>query len=507
MSNSQTIAKNSLFLYFRMLITMVVGLYTSRVVLAELGVVDYGIYGAVGGMVMLFGFLNSAMSSATTRYLTIDLAKNDTKRLNQTFSATLTIHFVIGLIILLLAETVGLWYINTNLNVPEDRMYAVNWVYQFSVFSFLFSLIQVPYTALMIAHEHMKVYAYISLLDSGLKLIVAFLIVGFGSDKLIFYSFLMLLVTTVVRFSYQFYCRYHFKESKFAFFYNKAYYKELISYSGWNLFGSISSVTRLQGSNLLLNFYFGPVVNAAYSLALLVQGIMGSFVNNFQMAVNPQIIKNYAIHEKRKMISLIYLSSKFTFFGALIISLPFLFNINYLLNVWLEEIPKYTVEFMQLIIINLLIDVISNPLIVSVQATGKIKYYQMLLSFIIILIIPISWVMFYFGYNPILLFKVMIVLTTLSLFVRLLFVKQLLNMDILEYLKSVLMPILAVSFLLMLSIYFLNRYLEFYETFDSFVISSLIIVALSVLLISIIGLNKKERKYFYNLFITKILKR
>lgn len=317
---------------------MGVGLYTSRLVLDALGVVDYGIYGLVGGIVSMLAFMNSAMSSATQRYLSFDIGKKDWERLQKTFNATLNIHILIAILILILAETIGLWFVNTQLEIPKERMYAANWVYQFSIFAFILNVIQVPYNALLFAREHMSVYAYVSILETVLKLLTVLYLVQADSDKLILYSILTFGVAFVIRMTYQIYCRKRFPESKYKFYWNKAYYKELMNYSGWNLFGNIASVARSQGSNILLNLFFGPVLNAAYGITVMVQGIIGNFVSNFQVAVNPQIVKNYAAGQNEASLNLMYKSSKFSFFGMLILVVPLLINLEYVMNLSLIHI-------------------------------------------------------------------------------------------------------------------------------------------------------------------------
>ena len=292
MSTTKTIAKNTVFLYIRMFLTMGVSLYTSRVVLNTLGVEDYGIFSVVGGIVVLFGFFNAAMSSATQRYLAFDIGKKDDQRLHKTFNVTFIIHIGIALLIFLLAETIGLWYVNNRLNVPDTRMTAVNWVYQFSILTSLVGVMQVPFNALIIARERMNVFALLSIIDVILKLGVVYLLLIVTFDKLILYSILVFTVSLLVALGYRLYCYKHFRESSLKWYKDKAYYKELLSYSGWNLFGNIAAVARGQGINLVLNVFFGTVVNAAYGITMQIQNSVRIFVNNFQLAVNPQIIKS-----------------------------------------------------------------------------------------------------------------------------------------------------------------------------------------------------------------------
>lgn len=479
-----------------MLLVMGVSLYTSRVVLQELGVSDYGIYGLVGGIVAMFGFFNAAMSSATQRYLTFDIGKSDHDKLNKTFSATLTIHIGIALLVLVLAETLGLWYVNYKMVFPIERTLAVNVVYQFSVFSFLLGIIQVPYNALIIARERMNVYAYVSILEVILKLIIVFLLVYLGNDKLITYAILTFLVSFIIRVIYQVYCRKHFKESKYKFEYDKVYYRELISYSGWSLFGNIAAVARGQGINLVLNLFFGTIVNAAYGITLTVQGAVQSFVTNFQVAVNPQIIKNYAKGDLNAMQLLIFRSSKLSFFLLFILSFPIILNTDYILNLWLTVVPEHTVIFIQLAFVYLMIDSISYSLIIAVQATGKIKNYQIVIGTFIFLSLPFSYLVLKLGGSPESVYYVLISVTFLTLVFRMFFVKNLLGFKPLVFMKNVILPI-TLTVLIVIAIQEILKYL-FIKTqalnFAEFLTQSFLYVIIAGLGILFIGIKPNERK-------------
>lgn len=481
---------------------MGVGLYTSRLVLDALGVVDYGIYGLVGGIVSMFAFLNSAMASATQRYLSFDIGKKDWDRLQKTFNATLNIHILIAIVIFILAETIGLWFVNTQLEIPQERMYAANWVYQFSIFAFILNVIQVPYNALLFAREHMSVYAYVSILETVLKLAIVLYLVQADSDKLILYSILTFGVAFVIRMTYQIYCRKRFPESKYKFYWNKAYYKELLSYSGWNLFGNIAAVARSQGSNILLNLFFGPVLNAAYGITVMVQGIIGNFVSNFQVAVNPQIVKNYAAGDKQASLNLMYKSSKFSFFGMLILVVPLLLNLEYVMNLWLKEVPPYAIEFIQLALIYSLIETLSNPLMTGAQATGKIKWYQIIIGSFIFLIFPVVYVVFKFSNNPLNLYWVFIGNSLVALLFRLLFLQKMMNLKLNQFLKKVVIPISLVSLLTLILVKnggFLKS-----NDFLSFMLNTTLIVSVIFVMIIILGTTKGERMYGIQLLRKKI---
>lgn len=503
MSSSKTIFKNSLFLYVRMFLAMGVGLYTSRVVLNTLGVEDYGVYNIVGGIVVIFSFFNSAMSSATQRFLSFDLGTKDYLKLKRTFNTTLNIHFLIAIVFLILAETLGLWFVNYKLNLPENRMYAVNWVYQFSVFTFLFGIIQVPYNALIIARERMDIYAYISIFEVIFKLIIVYLLVILDFDKLILYSALLFGIAFFVRFFEKTYCKKHFEESKYEFYYDKAYTKTLLTYSGWSLFGNVAAIGRSQGINILLNLFFGTLLNASYGIAMQVQGVVNTFVSNFQMAVNPQIVKKYAAGELKESIKLICQSAKLSYFIMFIIACPIIFNVDFVLELWLKNPPIYTSMFVILSLVNVLIDSISGPLMIGAQASGNIKWYQITIGSFILLCVPLSYLLLKIYNDPNLVFYVIIGINLISLFLRILFLRKLINLDVSVFLKEVLLPITAVTFAFVGIYYLLINYTVDIQTQSiSFLYNAALSVIINLLLIFFIGISKSERIFLIN-FIRK----
>ncbi len=498
MSSSKTIAKNTLFLYFRMFLVMGVTLYMSRIVLDQLGVSDYGIYSLVGGIVALFGFLNSSMSSATQRYLAYDLGKKDELRLQKTFSATLTIHITIAVIILLVAETVGLWYVNHKVVLPPDRLFAANVVFQFSVLTALVGIIQVPYDSLIIAYEKMNIYAYISIVEVCLKLGLVFLLMIYGGDKLIAYAAMMFGVSVIIRVAYQIYCRRNYRASKFKFEYDKVYYKELISYSGWNLFGGIASVSRGQGINIVLNLFFGTVVNAAYGLTLQVQSAVNQFVTNFQKAVNPQIIKNYSEGNLERMHKLIIQSSKFSFLLMLLLVAPIIYNAQFILELWLKNPPEYTITFVRLSLIGILIDCISYPFQTGIQATGRIKNYLIVVGTIIILTLPLSAIWLYFGGQPQVSFYSIIIGSTLALLCRFYYVSKQTKLPTSLFVKKACFPIFFVTTGCLLSIFIIDAFININQGWIG-LFSIEVIVIICILLF---GLKRND----YNLLIKFIKK-
>lgn len=503
MSSTNNIAKNSLFLYLRMFVNMGVGLFTAGIVLNTLGITDYGIYNIVGGFVSMFGFLNSSMSSATQRFLSFDIGKNDREQLRKTFSTTVTIHLVIALLIVLLLETFGLWYINHKLNVPANRMEVVNIVFQLSVFSAFFGIIQVPYNALITAHERFNVYAYISLVEIAFKLLILYFLVHIQLDKLILYASMLFLSSLIIRMIYRVYCRRNFSESRYQFYYNRSYFKTLLSFTGWNLFGEIAGVARGQGNNLLLNIFFGTVMNAAYGITMQVQNIVNSFVTNFQTAVNPQIVKTYSNNESEKTLFLMKESAKFSYYLMLVIALPIVFNLEYILSLWLKNYPEYTVDFIYLSIIGVLIDTISNPLMMGAKATGKIKWYQIIIGTLIFLCFPMSYLGLKWMRDPNIIFIIIIIINVLSLGFRLYFLKKMMKLDALSFIKDVLLNIIFCTSIIIGCLYFIKKAFGKADSILLLVYLSIIVLSITATVIYFLGFTKKETAFIKSLIIKK----
>ncbi len=491
-------------LYFRMILTMLVSLYTSRVVLNILGVEDYGIYNVVGGVVAMFGFFNSAMSSATQRFLSFELGKGDFVQLRKTFNATQIIHIGIAVLIFILAETVGLWFVNKYLVIPTERMEATLWVYHFSVLSFMVSIVQVPYNATIIAHERMNVYAYVSILEVSLKLLIVFILTWISYDKLKLYGNFQFGVVFIITAIYRIYTRQNFNESKFLMVKDKKLYKTLISYSGWNLFGNIAAVAKEQGVNIILNIFYGPVVNAARGVSTQVQSAVQSFVTNFQMAVNPQIVKSYASDEKEYMTSLIIRSSKFSFYLMFILSLPIILEADQILKLWLKTVPEYSSIFTILVLVVILIDCVSGPLMTAIQATGKIKVYQSVVGSLLILILPISYFYLKLGYSPEVTLYINIVISIIVLFFRLYIVWKLLDFPVLSFIKEIILKNMLII-PLSLAVPLILR-ISMNDSILRLITVILFSVIWDALLIYLIGLNQSEKSLVMR-GVQKIIKR
>lgn len=493
-------------LYFRMILTMLVSLYTSRVVLNVLGVENYGTYNVVGGVVTMFGFFNGAMSSATQRFLSFDLGRGDYVQLRRTFNATQLIHIGIALLIFLLAETIGLWFVNTQLNLPEGRMEAARWVYHFSVLSFMISIIQVPYNAVILARERMSVYAYMSILEVLLKLLIVFMLTWIAFDKLKLYGILLFAVSFIVASIYRIYCLKQFDETRFELIKDKVLYKTLISYSGWNLFGNIAAVAKGQGVSIILNIFFGTVVNAAQGVANQVSAAVTSFVGNFQMASNPQIIKSYAAEDKAYMANLVIRTSKFSFYLLFILTLPVMLEIEYILKLWLKIVPNYTAIFTILILINALIDTVSGPLMTSLQATGKIKVYQSVVGILLILILPISYLFFKLGFPPETTFFVSICISIVAFIFRLLLTKkQIPEFSIRQFLQEIVIRNIPIILLSVLITWLIQ--INMHPGFTRLIIVTFTSLCITTITIYLIGLKSNEKTFVseaMTAFITKI---
>ena len=399
--NNKRIAKNTLMLYVKMGVMMLVQLYTSRVVLQTLGVDDFGIYNVVGGVVVLFSFLNAAMSSATQRFLNFELGKSDLVQVGRVFSMSLTVHFVIAGTVLILAETIGLWFLNSELNIPAERMVAANWVYQFSVASTLLGILLVPYNATIIAYERMAFYAWTSIFRALLLLGIVYLLTIGNLDKLILYAGLVFAVNALMQIVYIAYCKHAFPQTAiYKPFRDKKLFRELISFSGWSLFGGVADMCNSQGINMVMNIFCGVAVNAAMGIANQVNAAVYQLVSNFQIAFNPQLVKSYASNERERFISLILRTSKFSFFLTFFLVLPICLNIDFILELWLGDVPEFTAEFVQLTLFYSLISSISAPLWMSVQATGEIRNYQLIVSFLILVNLPFAYVALKLGFPP-----------------------------------------------------------------------------------------------------------
>ena len=500
------IVKNSLFLYFRMILTLVVTLYTSRVVLNVLGVEDFGIYNVIGGVVTMMAFLSGAMSSATQRFLSFELGKGDVNQYSNVFKMSINIHLLIILIVVLLAETIGLWFINNKLVIPVERLAAANLIFHYALFSFCCTIMSVPYNAAIISHEKMKAFAYISIIDVILKLLVAFLLVRISNDKLESYGFMLAVVSFITCFCYYLYSRSHFPETKFGVYWDKGLFLTLFGYTGWNLFGNLSSVATNQGINIVLNIFFGAIVNAARAIAFQVNAAIFGFISSLLMSINPQIIKSYAKNDVSYMHELIFAGARYTFFLLLLLSLPVIFETQSILGLWLGEAPEYADLFIKLVLVESCIMCFSGTLMTAAQATGKIKLYQTIVGGLQLCNIPLSIAFLKIYSSPFIVCYISISISILALILRLIFLKLLIGLSISDFYSNVIYPsvkaVVGSLIFVRLSFYGIEYfsldfiYVLFLKIMTSLVITSLVIVFLC--------LNKTESAFLFSFLKRKL---
>ena len=494
-ANNKRIAKNTLMLYIRMFLLMLVSLYTTRIVLSALGETDFGIYNVVGGFVVLFTFINGAMTTSTQRSLSYELGKND-GNISNVFSTCMNLHLLVGVAILILAETIGLWFLNHKMNFPLERMDAVNWVYQFAILNCLSNVLRVPYNALIIAHEYMSFYAYIGLIEGVLKLLIVYLLSLFGFDKLIFYSFLMFAVSSLTTMCFVVYSKNKLSHVKYTKTANKDSYKQIVSFSGWTLFGALANLGRNQGISVLLNMFYGVTINAAIGIANQVNASVNQLVTGFQQAFNPQLTKAEASQNKEYQTELIIRTSKYSYYIILFFAVPLLFNLDFILGLWLGEFPLYTKELCICIIVASLIDSISGPLWVTIFATGKIKNYQVSISILLLLILPITYVCGSNDLKPYYPYVFYAILNFFAIFLRLFYLKKYITFSLSLFFKKVLLPIFFVSLLIFLCCLTLPD--------ENKLLMSFILILFEFIVIFYIGMNAAERTQILQLLRYKI---
>mgnify|MGYP003575247365 CR=1 FL=1 len=504
-SNNKRIFLNTIFLYGRMILLMLVSLFTVREIFNALGVIDYGLYNVVAGIVVLFSFLSNTMLGASQRFFAFDIGKNDNSKLRKTFSITLTIYFFIAIVVLIFAETLGLWFLNFKMNIPSDRLYASNWVYQFSVISFIISILTIPYTALLVAHEKLKYYAYLGVFEAFMKLLIVYVLLIVNFDRLIMYSGLLLFVTMINSAIYYFICVKNFQESRYFFIWDKKYFGELLSFSGWNLFGAFAGVLNNQGINILLNIFFGAVLNSARAIATQINSVLNLFVSNLMLSVRPQITKYYAQDSKDKMLNLVFQSSKIGFYLLVFLSIPILINAEFIIKLWLGNIQEYVVLFIRITILTTLIDSISYPLMTAAQATGDVKKYQIIVGGFLLLNIPLAYFLYKLGFPAEYGLYVIMITSTICLFLRLILLKTLIGLNIKGFFMNVIIKDISVFFLALIPIYYINKNL----TIDiiSFILITFFSLFYTLLVIFLIGISRSEKHYVYSAIKSKILKK
>lgn len=495
-ANNKRIAKNTLLLYVRTLFIMLVTLYTSRVVLNTLGVTDYGIYNVVGGVVAMFSVISGSLSSSISRFITYELGHGDFEKLKRIFSTSVTIQIGISLVILVLAELFGVWFLNTKMNIPVERLTAANWVLQCSLLSFIINLISVPYNACIIAHEKMSAFAYISILEAVLKLAVVYMLLISPYDKLSTYAVLLVMVALLIRLTYGQYCKRHFEESRYKFVYDKPLIKEMTSFAGWSFFGNGAYMLNVQGVDMLINIFFGVTLNAARGVTTQMQNAVMQFVNNFTVAVNPQITKSYAAGEREYMNKLVCRGARFSYFLLFLFVVPIVCEADYILRLWLKLVPEYAPTFLRLTLFGSLMMLLGNSMLTAISATGNIKRYQLWVTIVGCLVFPLTWVAFKLGFPPQATYVIFIAIYFLLVFVRLYIAKGLLKFPVRLYLTDVILRIFmvtSISFILPIVVI-----CNIEEGFLRLCLTCIVALFSTALAIWLLGLQTSERQKIAN---------
>lgn len=501
-ADNKRIAKNTLFLYVRMILTILVNLYAVRVIWQVLGVEDYGVYNVVGGIVTMFAFLNSAMVASSQRFISFELGTGNKERLSKVFSISMTVHFMLALLILILAETIGLWFLNAKLNIPPDRMMAANWVYQCSIVAFIVNIVSVPYNACIVAHEHMKAYGYFGILEVILKLAIVFLLIFIPFDKLITYAVLIVAVSALMRLIYGYYCRQNFDECHYKFVSDHHLMRDMFSFAGWSFIGNLGFSVRDQGLNIVVNLFFNVAVNAAKGIASQIGGVISGFAQNFQMALSPQITKRFAAGETSSMMTLVFAGCKYSALLMMFIVIPLYFASEIVLKLWLDDVAPYTVGFMQLVLIMSLIDSMVSPITTALQATGRIKWFQIIISIIMVANIPLAWIWLKLEANPYIVLYVSILTSAIALVARLILLHHEVTFSYRDFLVKVICRIIPVFIISGAIAWLLYSY--FAHSIPGVISYALISVALIGITTFILGLGTSERRVLVATIINRV---
>lgn len=492
LTKNKRIAKNALLLYFRSLLTMAISLYTSRVILHNLGFRDFGIISLVGGVVAMFQMFSATFVSATQRFLNFEMGRGNLESVRNVFSVSLTIHVVLALILLILFETVGIWFLEYQLSIPLDKVYATRWAYQFSVFTFLINMISIPYNAVIVANEKMNIFAYVSIYEAIANLSIALLIASSPIDKLIFYSFMLFVVALSIRVFYGLYCSRNFIESRYVRVHDKKIYIKILSLSGWTFLGSSASILTINGMGIILNIFTGVVVNSAKGIAGKVEGVINQLVGNFMIALRPQLTKSYASGDNQYLISLISRGSRYSFYLTLVLCLPFVFYAGYILTLWLGKYPIYADNFVSATALYSISIPLSTILDILLLAKGNMKRPQIVLSILEVLNLPFSCMILYLNFKPYYIYASYIVLFFLSLCVRLYYVDKYGIFSVQNYINWVIKKILIVSSVVIVSAWLIAN-CTILNNFMKIIFSELVLVVI----VASIGMTHNERTIIF----------
>lgn len=498
--NNKLIAKNTIFLYLRMVFTLVVSLFTTRELLRVLGIDDFGLYNVVGGVVAMFSFLNSAMVASSQRFISFALGGKDSQKQTLVFSTSVLIHITIALVIVIFAESVGLWFLNNKLTIPDGRVEAVNWVYQASIITFCCHVLQVPFTSTVIAHERMSFYAIMSVVDSVLKLIIVYLLAISGLDRLILYSLLLMTISIFDILLYIYYTKKNFTECRFTFTLDKGLYKEMFSFAGWSFLGNFGFTAKDYGVNIILNIFCGPAVNTARGVAYQVMNAVNGFVANFQTAMNPQITKRYAVGEVESMIQLVKSGARYSFYLLSIIVIPLYIRAEYVLGLWLGEVPDLTLQFLKLTLIMAMVNSMFGPLVTAMQATGKIKLFQVVIAIIMVMDAPIAYFLMRSGYPPYTVMYVAIGSAFIGLIARSILLNRLVKINLINFITNVVFRNFFLGILMYLFSTFISNYIP--DSFGGLVLFCCISIFGSGIIIYA-SLEREEKQFVKSYILSK----
>lgn len=503
--SNKRIAKNTLVLYVRTIVILIISLYTSRVILNTLGVVDFGINNVVGGLVSMFSVISSSLCSSVSRYITYELGTGNYARLKTIFRTSINIQLGIAIVVLIIGSLAGSWFLNYKMSIPENRLYAANWVLYCSLLSFVVNILNVPYTSCIISHERMDAFAYITIAETVLKLLIAYAIMISTFDKLITYTVLYLCLSVIIFITYFIYCKLHFEECSYKIEIDWPVLKEMTQFAGWNFFGNTAYMLNTQGVNMLINIFFGVQINAARAIGVQVQGAILQFVNNFTTAVNPQITKSYAAGNIEYLHKLICLGSKYSYFLLLIFTVPIYVEADTVLKLWLKTVPDYSVIFLRLIILTSYVTILGNTSFTAVMATGKVKSYQLVMTLVGCLVFPLSWILYKLGIDVESTYYVYIIIYGILIFIRLYYLKILVQMPPINFIKYVLVKVLLLS----IPAFFIPFvFIHFYQpTMFRLLCTCLISIISNIFLIYSLGLSSNERIFLISKIKQKIEKK
>ena len=495
-TNQQKVAINTLLLYFRMFLNMAITLYTSRIILKYLGIEDYGIYNVVGGLVSMFSLISGSLSNSVSRFITFELGRGNEQKLRKIFSISVLIHIILSGIIFLAVESIGVWFLNAHMSINDTRINAANWVLQFSLFTFIVNIISVPYNAIIIAYEKMKAFAYVSILEVTLKLIAVYLLIISPIDRLIMYSFLLFLIAVLLRMIYGIYCKTHFNECTIRWTWNKDIIMEMSQFAGWNFLGSLANIFKTQGVNILVNIFHGATLNAAQGIATQINNAVQSFSENFMTALNPQIIKNYANGDINKSLNMVKVGARLSFYLMFLLSFPILCETSFILKLWLQDFPLYTIIFTKLTLIYILIEVLSKPIITIINASGRIRAYQLGISILLVLNFPISFLVLKLGYAPSSIYIISILIAISAFLFRTYILHKQCNIPYLRFLYEVLSRPILITIIAII----IQKILSFIQADIERIIltftGGIIFILISIIFV---GLNSQERNILKDL--------